>query len=156
MDGEEHAHVQSEIDVHVKRLVVEGAFQLVSGGGLCQIRLRRWISNGIRHRLPRRRYRLAHGSTMQQGVRRRHLLPRVYGAHWLARSVVAQRSKLTIWTLVTKWKHQGYRQEGNVEEDKADLGVLDFATLLQEVACVRSSDEDPMEALASLLDLCDP
>merc|ERR1712056_49316 len=60
-------------------------------------------------------------------------------------------------TVVTKWKHQGYRQDGHSEEDNAEIGVLDFAGLLQEVAILRSGDsEEPLDALSSLITLCDP
>ena len=31
MDGEEHCHVHSEVDVKVKRLVLDGAFRLALG-----------------------------------------------------------------------------------------------------------------------------
>ncbi|CAJ1451935.1 unnamed protein product, partial [Effrenium voratum] len=60
-------------------------------------------------------------------------------------------------TLVTKWKHQGYRQDTAAEEDQGDIAVLDFAALLQEIAVARSGrEEDPLDALVSLIQLCDP
>ena len=37
------------------------------------------------------------------------------------------------------------------------IGVLDFASLVREIALVRSGkDEDPLDALVSLIELCDP
>jgi len=58
---------------------------------------------------------------------------------------------------VQRWKHQGYRQCGDLEQDTAEIGVLDFASLLQEVAMQRkgAEDEEPLEALSSLLAECD-
>eukprot|EP00435_Cladocopium_sp_Y103_P075582 s29_g60.t1 len=74
----------------------------------------------------------------------------------LANAVNAGLPAHELDTLVTKWKHQGYRQDIHSEDDNAEIGVLDFASLLQEIALVRNKDEDPLEALVSLIELCDP
>ncbi|CAE8603606.1 unnamed protein product, partial [Polarella glacialis] len=76
----------------------------------------------------------------------------------LAGAVSAGLAAHELDSAVTRWKHQGYRQDGQTEDYHGDVGVLDFAALLQEVAVMRAkgSDEDPLEALTSLVELCDP
>eukprot|EP00928_Gymnodinium_smaydae_P010868 TRINITY_DN14093_c0_g3_i1.p1 TRINITY_DN14093_c0_g3~~TRINITY_DN14093_c0_g3_i1.p1 ORF type:complete len:691 (-),score=162.12 TRINITY_DN14093_c0_g3_i1:68-2140(-) len=161
MDGEEHSHVQSEIDVHVKRRVIEGAFRLVTDGGgagdgpapagFLKMNFDRYSPSEAQETLQAvaRIYEAAGGAKKAfttSGLRRA-----------LAGAIKDGMSPHEMDTIVTKWKYEGYRQDANSEEDNAEIGVLDFAALLQEVALVRSKgEEEPLDALASLISLCDP
>jgi len=159
MDGEEHCHVHSEVDIRVKRLVVDGALRMAAAGGeppavpegFVKMDFDRYSPSEAQETLAAvaRIFQEAGGSKKAfttSGLRRT-----------LANAVNEGLPAHEMDTLVTKWKHQGYRQDIHSEEDHAEIGVLDFAALLQEIALVRSGrDEDPLEALVSLIDLCDP
>ncbi|CAE6947884.1 TTLL11 [Symbiodinium natans] len=159
MDGEDHCHVHSEVDVRVKRLAVEGAFRLAAADGepaeppegFMRMDFDRYSPSEAQETLQAvaRIFQEAGGAKKAfttSGLRRA-----------LTNAVSAGLAAHELDTLVTKWKHQGYRQDINSEEDNAEIGVLDFAALLQEVALVRSGkDTDPLDALVSLIELCDP
>ncbi|CAK9115362.1 Tubulin polyglutamylase TTLL11 (Tubulin--tyrosine ligase-like protein 11) [Durusdinium trenchii] len=158
MDGEEHCHVHSEVDVRVKRLVVDGALHMAAAGGeppapegFVKMDFDRYSPSEAQETLAAvaRIFQEAGGSKKAfttSGVRRT-----------LANAVNAGMPAHEMDTLVTKWKHQGYRQDIHSEDDNAEIGVLDFASLLQEIALVRSGkEEDPLDALVSLIELCDP
>jgi len=159
MDGEDHCHVQSEVDVRVKRLAVEGAFRLAAADGELAV-----PPDGFM-RMDFDRYSPSEAQETLQAVAR--IFQEAGGAkkafttsglrRALTNAVNAGLAAHELDTLVTKWKHQGYRQDIHSEDDNAEIGVLDFAALLQEVALVRSGkEEDPLDALASLIELCDP
>jgi len=152
MDGEEHVHLNSEVDVFVKSLVLNGAFD---GGplpaGYMEMDFDRHSPSEAQDTLQSiaRLYQVAGGQKKAfttSGLRRA-----------LAGAVSAGMSPHELDTAVTRWKFQGYRQDGNVEDDGADLGVLDFAGLLQELALLQEGvdADEPMEALAQLLASCD-
>lgn len=158
MDGEEHCHVHSEVDVRVKRMVVDGALRMAAANGepnevpesFVKMNFDRYSPSEAQETLSAvaRIFQEAGSSKKAfttSGVRRT-----------LANAVNAGLPAHELDTLVTKWKHQGYRQDIHSEDDNAEIGVLDFASLLQEIALVRSKDEDPLEALVSLIELCDP
>eukprot|EP00929_Paragymnodinium_shiwhaense_P008713 TRINITY_DN112679_c0_g1_i1.p1 TRINITY_DN112679_c0_g1~~TRINITY_DN112679_c0_g1_i1.p1 ORF type:complete len:737 (+),score=189.07 TRINITY_DN112679_c0_g1_i1:50-2212(+) len=160
MDGEEHVHLPSAVDVHVKSMAMLGAFDIVLnqptpdsyikvnfdkfGGGASEDLQG---TMGLIARL----YQIAGGKDKAfttSGVRKA-----------CAGAVKAGLSAHDLDTAVHRWKHQGYRQTGDLEQDTADIGVLDFAELLQEVATLRRSTEDddsPLDALVSLLEDCEP
>mmetsp|Transcript_71668 Transcript_71668/g.171150 ORF Transcript_71668/g.171150 Transcript_71668/m.171150 type:complete len:642 (+) Transcript_71668:63-1988(+) len=158
MDGEDHYHVNSEVDIRVKKQVVEGAFQLALGKGQLEglpgfrtMDFERFSPSEAQETLQAvaRIYQEAGGQKKAfttSGLRRT-----------LANAVSEKFPAHQLDTLVTKWKHQGYRQDTAAEEDQGDIAVLDFAALLQEIAVARSGrEEDPLDALVSLIQLCDP
>lgn len=158
MDGEEHAHIRSEVDVYVKRLLTAGAFELCREDaevpkGFFEMDFDKHSPSEAQETVQAiaRIYEVAasgqkHNAFTTSGARRA-----------LAGAVKAGMSPHAIDTVVQKWKHQGYREEHAAEEDTADIAVLDFAGLLQEVALARAGPEaDPLEALTELIDLCDP
>jgi len=159
MDGDEHVHLPSPVDLHVKKMAMAGAFELAlstAGGGPVPegyVALdfgQHGASEDLEDTMQTvaRLYEAAGGSQKAfttSGARRA-----------LAKAVTAGLSLHDLDAAVTRWKHQGYRQSGDLEQDTAEIGVLDFAALLQEVAVLRKEDEEPLEALASLLAECDP
>ncbi|CAE7660137.1 TTLL11, partial [Symbiodinium pilosum] len=159
MDGEDHCHVHSEVDVRVKRLAVDGALRLAAADGeppappegFMKMDFDRYSPSEAQETLQAvaRIFQEAGGAKKAfttSGLRRA-----------LANAVSAGLAAHELDTLVTKWKHQGYRQDIHSEDDNAEIGVLDFAALLQEIALVRSGkEEDPLDALVSLIELCDP
>eukprot|EP00930_Biecheleria_cincta_P056698 TRINITY_DN42773_c0_g1_i1.p1 TRINITY_DN42773_c0_g1~~TRINITY_DN42773_c0_g1_i1.p1 ORF type:complete len:689 (-),score=158.28 TRINITY_DN42773_c0_g1_i1:707-2746(-) len=158
MDGEEHYHVQSEVDVYIKRMVVEGALELARAGGepaspprgYMKMNFDRYSPSEAQETLAAvaRIYQAAGGSKKAfttSGLRK--ALQPVVSAGFPAHELD---------TAVTRWKYQGYRQDGHSEDDNGEIGVLDFASLLREIAIMRCKDEDPLDALSSLIELCDP
>mmetsp|Transcript_27763 Transcript_27763/g.69733 ORF Transcript_27763/g.69733 Transcript_27763/m.69733 type:complete len:729 (+) Transcript_27763:40-2226(+) len=158
MDGEEHAHFVSKVDLMVKTAAMRGAFDIVLGRKVPeQYQELNFDAHGPDGdlsgtlQLIARLYQVAGGADKAfttYGVRRA-LKGAIDSGDLSAHDVDAA---------VTRWKHQGYRQTGDLEKDTAEIGVLDFAGLLQEVAMMRkgAEEEEAMEALSSLLEDCDP
>jgi len=158
MDGDEHVHLTSKVDVHCKTMAMRGAFELVMGhktpDGFIELDFGKHAPEGDLEgtlQLIARLYQAAGGADKAfttYGVRRA-LKPAIDGG------VV---NAFDLDAAVTRWKHQGYRQTGDFERDTADIGVLDFASLLQEVAMLGKDpeEEDPLEALTSMIESCDP
>lgn len=156
MDGEEHVHLPSEIDLRIKRTMLSGAFDLALHGGpvpgFAPLDLDKHSPAEVEETLQAigRIYTVAGGEKRNafttSGVRRA-----------LAGVISSGFPAHRIDSVVSKWKHEGFRQEGIAEEDDTDIGLLDFAALLQEVAVARAGrEEDPLDALVSLIELCDP
>lgn len=164
MDGEEHVHLRSEVDARVKRVAMGGAFELALHEGRGPLPPGYFELDFARHspseaqetlQAIARIYQAAGGQKKAfttSGLRRA-----------LAGAVAAGTSLHDMDTVVTRWKFQGYRHDGNLEEDGADIGVLDFAALLRELALLPArraggaqSDEDALDALTELIDQCDP
>eukprot|EP00927_Polykrikos_kofoidii_P036811 TRINITY_DN31052_c0_g1_i1.p1 TRINITY_DN31052_c0_g1~~TRINITY_DN31052_c0_g1_i1.p1 ORF type:complete len:747 (-),score=176.38 TRINITY_DN31052_c0_g1_i1:56-2296(-) len=160
MDGEEHCHMPSAVDVHVKTMALGEAFDLVVAGGDGEATPNYVKLDFDQHspvedlqetmQLIARLFQVAGGSQKAfttYGCRRA-----------LAGAIEAGLDVRDLDAAVTRWKHQGYRVSGDLDKDMAEIGVLDFAGLLQEVALRHSKDEEeePIDALTSLLANCDP
>mmetsp|Transcript_69800 Transcript_69800/g.214038 ORF Transcript_69800/g.214038 Transcript_69800/m.214038 type:complete len:748 (-) Transcript_69800:76-2319(-) len=156
MDGEEHVHLPSKVDMLVKSTAMRGAFDIVVGRPLppdyIPVKFEEHGPAGDLSgtlNLIARLYKAAGGADKAfttYGVRRA-----------LAGAIEAGLNPHQVDAAVTRWKHQGYRQSGDLEKDTAEIGVLDFAGLLQEVAMLQPDvDEDePLDALIALIDACD-
>mmetsp|Transcript_83242 Transcript_83242/g.220568 ORF Transcript_83242/g.220568 Transcript_83242/m.220568 type:complete len:168 (-) Transcript_83242:127-630(-) len=157
MDGEEHVHLPSLVDLHVKKAALGGALELALGGSVpesyVELDFGRFApSEGLEDTMQSiaSLYQLAGGAKKAfttYGVRRA-LAGALQAGGLSAHDVDA---------VVTRWRHQGYREGSDLEQDRAEIGVLDFASLLQEVAALRAGaeEEDPLEALSSLLADCE-
>jgi len=158
MDGDDHVHLPSPVDVHVKSLALRGAFEIVLGRPVSPENYRELDFDRLGPaedlegtlQLIGRLYQVAGGAEKAfttSGVRRA-----------LANATKAGLNLHDLDSAVTRWKHQGYRQSGDLEKDTAEIGVLDFAGLLQEIAALRAKaeDEEPLEALVALIQECDP
>jgi len=159
MDGEEHVHLPSTVDLYVKSVAMVGALELAlstSSGGAVPSQYSRLDfgkygpSEDLEDtmQLIAQLYQVAGGSQKAFTT---------YGARRaLAGAIKAGLNQYDLDAAVTRWKHQGYRRGNEVEQDTAEIGVLDFAALLQEVAVLgKDEDEDPLDALSSLLADCD-
>ncbi|CAE7713011.1 TTLL11, partial [Symbiodinium microadriaticum] len=132
MDGEDHCHVQSEVDVRVKRSAVEGAFRLAAADGELAVPPEGFM------RMDFDRYSPSEAQETLQAVAR--IFQEAGGAkkafttsglrRALTNAVNAGLAAHELDTLVTKWKHQGYRQDIHSEDDNAEIGVLDFVAAL--------------------------
>eukprot|EP00438_Fugacium_kawagutii_P017036 Skav207830 [mRNA] locus=scaffold3131:150924:157049:- [translate_table: standard] len=106
MDGEEHCHVHSEaqgdVDVRVKRQVVDGALRMAAAGGEPSEAPEGFVKMNFD------RYSPSEAQETLSAVARIFQVNAGLPAHELD-------------TLVTKWKHQGYRQDIHSEDDNAEL-----------------------------------
>mmetsp|Transcript_37470 Transcript_37470/g.74309 ORF Transcript_37470/g.74309 Transcript_37470/m.74309 type:complete len:732 (-) Transcript_37470:138-2333(-) len=158
MDGEEHVHLPSSVDLYIKSVAMVGAFELAlstsSGGAVppqySRLDFGRYGPSADLEdtmQLIAQLYQAAGGSQKAFTT---------YGARRaLTGAIKAGLNQHDLDAAVTRWKHQGYRHASDLEQDTAEIGVLDFAALLQEVAMLGKDDEDPLDALSSLLADCD-
>lgn len=156
MDGEGHVHLQSPVDTHVKTAALEGAMQIALGGKVPENYAELDFSkHSPSEDLEDTMQSIAQLYEAAGGSQKAFT---TYGARKaLAGAIKAGLSQHDLDAAVQRWKHQGYRQCGELEQDTAEIGVLDFAALLQEVAVLRkgAEDEEPLEALSSLIGECD-
>lgn len=157
MDGDEHVHLTSKVDVHVKTTAMRGAFEIVLSKGTPQDYIELdFEKHGPAEdlegtlQLIARLYQVAGGAEKAfttYGLRKA-----------LAAAIQGGLSATDLDSAVQRWKHGGYRQSGELEKDTAEIGVLDFAGLLQEVAMLgkNADEEDPLDALSTLIQDCDP
>jgi len=134
MDGEEHVHLPSPVDVYIKSVAMAGALELAlstsSGGAVppqySKLDFGRYgPSEDLEGtmQLIAQLYQVAGGSQKAFTT---------YGARRaLAGAIKAGLNQHDLDAAVTRWKHQGYRHGNEVEQDTAEIGVLDFAALLQ-------------------------
>jgi len=159
MDGDEHVHLPSKVDIAVKTKALRGAMLLAMErplpDGYVELNFAEHspggdMGLGYTLQVIARLYQVAGGGEKAfttYGVRRA-----------LAQAIKDGLNPIDLDTAVARWRHQGYRQSGEVEKDTAEIGVLDFAGLLQEVAMAQPGvDEDaPLDALTALVENCDP
>jgi len=155
MDGAEHTHVLSEVDVRVKRTALGGAFELLRDGTppeqYIPVNFDKYSPSEAQETLAA----VAELYERAGGTKKAFTTSGLRKVCNLAVGKTLTRQDLDV--IVSKWKHQGYREDADLEDDMADIGVLDFASLLEEVAAVwaKGSGLEGMDALVGLLEACD-